>query len=63
MTVAIIKVAMGFAVMAFSVAIGSALLSGVDIGVAIYRAGLAAGVFAVVGGLFSALLAMFFSDD
>ena len=63
MTVAIIKVAMGFAVMAFSVAIGTSLLSGVDIGVAIYRAGLAAGVFAVVGGLLSALLAMFFSEN
>ena len=63
MTVAIFKVAIGFAVMAFSVAIGTALLSGVDIGVAIVRAALAAGVFAVVGGLLSTLLAMFFSEN
>lgn len=63
MTVAIIKISMGFAVMAFSVAIGAALLSGVDIGVAIFRAILAAGVFAVLGGVLSMLLAMFFSDN
>ncbi|MFC1491117.1 hypothetical protein ACFLQ0_00810 [Nitrospinota bacterium] len=59
----LMKIAMAFGVLAFTIALSMGLLSGVSISQSLLRAGMAAGVFAAGGGLASLILFLFFSDD
>lgn len=60
---ALIKVSSAFGVLAFSIALGMSLVSGVSISVSLYRSIVAAVAFSVVGGIFSLILMLFFSTD
>lgn len=59
---AISKIALAFGIMGFSVALGSALVFGVNYMDALYRAALAGGGFVIFGGVCSGLLAMFLAE-
>lgn len=59
---ALTKIALAFAIVAFTVALGTGWVAGVGFGLLIYRAGIAAGVFALLGGLVSLILLLFFSE-
>jgi hypothetical protein len=59
---ALTKIALAFAVVAFTVALCTGLVAGVGFGLLLYRAGIAAGVFALIGGLVSLILLLFFSE-
>jgi hypothetical protein len=56
------RVTAAFGVMAFGVALGAALVSGVDVAEALWRAGVGALVMAVFGGLCSYLLLLFLAE-
>lgn len=59
---ALTKIALAFALVAFAVAVGTGLVAGVGFGLMLYRAGIAAGVFGLFGGLISLILMLFFSE-
>ncbi|HBK81606.1 MAG TPA: hypothetical protein DDZ83_18385 [Nitrospinae bacterium] len=59
----LMKISVAFGVLAFSLALGMGLLSGVSITLSLYRSVKAAAVFAVAGGIFSLILMLFFSED
>ncbi len=62
-TSVLVKIAVAFGVLAFTVALSMGLLTGVPIGESLLRAGMAAGAFALGGGIFSLMLFLFFSDE
>jgi len=62
MMTALTKIALAFALVAFTVAVGTGLVAGVGITLLLYRAGIAAGIFALFGGLVSFILLLFFSE-
>lgn len=57
------KLSVAFGVLAFTIALGMGLVSGVSITVSLLRSVKAAAVFAVAGGIFSLILMLFFSED
>ncbi len=59
---ALMKISLAFALIAFAVAVGTGLVAGVGFTLLIYRAGIAAGIFALFGGLVSFILMLFFSE-
>ena len=59
---ALTKIALAFALVAFTVALGTGLVAGVGFTLLLYRASIAAGIFALFGGLVSLILLLFFSE-
>ncbi len=59
---ALTKISLAFALVAFTVAVGTGLVAGVGITLLLYRASIAAGIFALFGGLVSLILLLFFSE-
>ncbi len=62
-TSVLIKIAVAFGVLAFTVALSMGLLTGVPISESLLRAGIAAGAFTLGGGVISLILFLFFSDE
>lgn len=62
MVVALVKLSVALAMIAFSAVLIAAIATGADIMVAIYRAIIGSLFFAGFGGLLSTLLALFLSD-
>ena len=56
------RISIAFGVMAFGVALGAALISGVGMMVALWRAAVGGVGFAVLGGLLSYLLLLFLAE-
>ncbi|MBI3128953.1 MAG: hypothetical protein HYZ11_15210 [Candidatus Tectomicrobia bacterium] len=56
------RVAIAFGVMAFGVALGAAMVSGVGLGLALWRAAVGAAIFTVLGGFLSYLLLLFLAE-
>ena len=56
------RVIVAFGVMAFGVALGAALISGVGMMLALWRAAVGGAVFAVLGGVLSYLLLLFLAE-
>jgi hypothetical protein len=59
---ALTKIALAFALVAFTVAVGTGLAAGVGFTLLLYKAGIAAGIFALAGGFFSLILLLFFTE-
>ena len=59
---ALMKIALAFALLAFTVSVGTGLVAGVGFTLLLYKAGIAAGIFALAGGLLSFILMLFFSE-
>lgn len=62
-TSVLIKIAVAFGVLAFTVALSMGLLTGVPISESLLRAGIAAAAFTLGGGVISLILFLFFSDE
>ena len=56
------RIIIAFGVMAFGVALGAALISGVGMMLALWRAAVGGAIFAVLGGLLSYLLLLFLAE-
>ena len=56
------RIIIAFGVMAFGVALGAALISGVGMMLALWRAAVGGAVFAVLGGVLSYLLLLFLAE-
>ncbi|MEK6709650.1 MAG: hypothetical protein AABZ64_03645 [Nitrospinota bacterium] len=56
------RIAVAFGVMAFCVALGAAMVSGVEVTEALWRAAVGGAIFTVLGGLLSYLLLLFLAE-
>ena len=61
-TEALPRIAIAFGVMAFGVALGAAMVSGVGLTLALWRAAVGGAIFTVLGGLLSYLLLLYLSE-
>jgi hypothetical protein len=56
------RISIAFGVMAFGVALGAALISGVGFVLALWRAAVGGAAFAVIGGFLSYLLLLYLAE-